>query len=282
MPASAELETPPQGAMVPAPFVVRRRRRETSDTWTLTLEPQSGEGIAPAPGQFTMLYAFGVGEVPISVSGTDGGKLVHTVRAVGAVSAAICAAKPGAVLGVRGPFGTVWPLREAAGRDVVVVAGGVGLAPLRTAVQTLERGHGDYGAVTLLYGGRTPGDLLFRGELEQWRRRGRLAVDVIVDAARPDWKGRVGVVPQLIEGARLDPASAVALVCGPEIMMTFSVTALLDRGIAPERIHLSMERNMRCAVGHCGHCQLGPTLVCRDGPVYSYDRLAELMEVREL
>jgi NAD(P)H-flavin reductase len=207
---------------------------------------------------------------------------VHTVRAVGAVSAAICAAKPGAVLGVRGPFGTVWPLREAAGRDVVVVAGGVGLAPLRTAVQTLERSHGNYGAVTLLYGGRTPGDLLFHGELEQWRRRDRLAVEVTVDAARPDWKGRVGVVPKLIEGARFDPHSAVALVCGPEIMMTFSVTALLDRGVAPERIHLSMERNMRCAVGHCGHCQLGPTLVCRDGPVYSYDRLAELMEVREL
>ena len=136
MPASAELEAPPTGAMVPAPFVVRRRRRETSDTWTLTLEPLQGEGISPAPGQFTMLYVFGVGEVPISVSGTDGGMLVHTVRAVGAVSAAICAAKPGAVLGVRGPFGTVWPLREAVGRDVVVVAGGVGLAPLRTAVQT--------------------------------------------------------------------------------------------------------------------------------------------------
>ena len=282
MPPSAELEAPPTGAMVPAPYRVCRRRRETSDTWTLTLEPLAGEGIAPEPGQFTMLYVFGVGEIPISVSGTEGGRLVHTVRAVGAVSAAICAAKPDAVLGVRGPFGTVWPLREAAGRDVVVVAGGVGLAPLRTAVRTLERGRGDYGAVTLLYGGRTPGDLLFRSELEQWRRRGMLAVDVTVDAAQSDWKGRVGVVPKLIKGANLDPGSAMALVCGPEIMMKFSVTALLDRGVAPERIHLSMERNMRCAIGHCGHCQLGSTLVCRDGPVYSYDRLAELIAVREL
>jgi len=282
MTASAELAAPPAGAMVPEPYRVRRRRRETSDTWTLTLEPIAGDGISPAPGQFTMVYAFGIGEIPISVSGIDDGYLVHTVRAVGAVSAAICAAKPGAVLGVRGPFGTAWPLSDALGHDVLVVAGGVGLAPLRTAVQSLERAREDYGEVTLLYGGRTPGDLLFRGELEQLRRRGRLSLDVTVDAARPGWTGKVGVVPKLIDAARFDPESVVALVCGPEIMMDFSVSALLDRGVVPERIHLSMERNMRCAVGHCGHCQLGPTLVCRDGPVYSYDRLAPLMEVREL
>ena len=268
--------------MVPQPFRVRRRRRETSDTWTLTLEPLAGEGISPAPGQFTMLYAFGVGEIPISVSGADDGLLVHTVRAVGAVSDAICASKPGAVLGVRGPFGNSWPLAEATGRDVVVVAGGVGLAPLRTAVQCLERTREDYGEVTLLYGGRTPGDLLFRGELEALRRRGKLSVDVTVDAARPDWEGKVGVVPKLIGGARFDPGSAIALVCGPEIMMHFTVAALIERGITPERIYLSMERNMRCGVGHCGHCQLGPTLVCRDGPVYSYEQLAARMEVREL
>jgi anaerobic sulfite reductase subunit B len=282
MTASAELAAPVAGAMVPEPYRVRRRRRETSDTWTLTLEPLAGEGISPAPGQFTMVYVFGIGEIPISVSGIDDGYLVHTVRAVGAVSAAICAAKPGAVLGVRGPFGTAWPLANALGHDVVVVAGGVGLAPLRTAVQSLERAREDYGEVTLLYGGRTPGDLLFRGELNQLRRRGKLRLDVTVDVARPDWTGKVGVVPKLIDGARFDPATAVALVCGPEIMMDFSVTALLDRGVVPERIYLSMERNMRCAIGHCGHCQLGPTLVCRDGPVYSYDRLAALMEVREL
>src|SRR5450755_4601152 len=156
MSAIAEPGAPPVRPMVPQPFRVRRRRRETADTWTLTLEPLSGEGIDPAPGQFTMLYAFGVGEVPISVSGTDGGRLIHTVRAVGAVSAAICSAKAGAVLGVRGPFGTRWPIGEAAGGDVVVVAGGVGLAPLRTAVQSLERTRKDYGEVTILYGGRTP------------------------------------------------------------------------------------------------------------------------------
>jgi NAD(P)H-flavin reductase len=282
MSARAELAAPAAGAMVPQPFRVIEREQETSDTWTLTLAPVAGDGIFPAPGQFTMIYAFGVGEIPISVSAADGERLVHTVRAVGAVSAAICAAQPGAVLGIRGPFGTSWPVRESAGRDVVVVAGGVGLAPLRMAVRALEHSRSDYGEVTLLYGGRTPEDLLFRDELDALRERAKLSVEVTVDAARPDWHGRVGVVPKLIEGASFDPASVIALVCGPEVMMHFSVIALRQRGVGPERIHLSMERNMRCAVGHCGHCQLGPMLICRDGAVFSYDRLEPLMGVREL
>ena len=282
MSAAPELAAPASGAMVPQPFRVRRRRRETADTWTLTLEPLAGAPISPSPGQFTMVYAFGVGEIPISVSGSHDGLLVHTVRAVGAVSAAICNAKQGAVLGVRGPFGTTWPVQDAVGHDVLVIAGGVGLAPLRTAVQTLERSREDYGEVTLLYGGRSPGDLLFRRELESLRRRGKLNVDVTVDAARPDWAGKVGVVPKLIDGAHFDPETVIALVCGPEVMMHFAVTALRERGVDAGQIYLSMERNMRCAVGHCGHCQLGPTLVCRDGAVYSYDTLEPLMGVREL
>jgi NAD(P)H-flavin reductase len=282
MSAAPELAAPASGAMVPQPFRVRRRRRETADTWTLTLEPLAGAPISPGPGQFTMVYAFGVGEIPISVSGSHDGLLVHTVRAVGAVSAAICNAKQGAVLGVRGPFGTTWPVQDAVGHDVLVIAGGVGLAPLRIAVQTLERSREDYGEVTLLYGGRSPGDLLFRRELESLRRRGKLNVDVTVDAARPDWAGKVGVVPKLIDGAHFDPETVIALVCGPEVMMHFAVTALRERGVDARQIYLSMERNMRCAVGHCGHCQLGPTLVCRDGAVYSYDTLEPLMGVREL
>jgi NAD(P)H-flavin reductase len=261
--------------MAPRPFRVVRRRRDTSDTWTLELEPVAGEPIAAGPGQFTMLYAFGIGEVPISVSGDRGGRLVHTVRAVGAVSRAICAARPGAVLGVRGPFGSEWP--DAA--DLVVVAGGIGLAPLRLAV---ERGLAGPGGVTLLYGARTPGDLLYTRELERWAARSGLRLDVTVDTAGPDWRGKVGVVPKLIAGAELDPGAAVALVCGPEVMMHFAARALLERGLPPERIHLSMERNMRCAVAHCGHCQLGPTLICRDGAVYRYDQLEQLLAVREL
>jgi|SRR5581483_5973040 len=280
-PAPSELHAAP-GAMAPRPFRVARRRRELRDTWTLELEPIGGDPLELEPGQFTMLYAFGIGEVPISVSGRIDGPLVHTVRAVGAVSRAICAARPGSVLGVRGPFGNAWPVGEAAGADVVVVAGGIGLAPLRPALYELLRRRGEYGEVALLYGSRTPADLLYRTELARLRGRFDLQVDVTVDSAEGGWRGKVGVVPKLVAGPRFDPASAVALVCGPEIMMHFTARALLERGLPPERIYLSMERNMRCGLGHCGHCQLGPTLICRDGPVYRYDELEQLMAVREL
>jgi anaerobic sulfite reductase subunit B len=266
----------------PRPFTVVRRRRETRDTWTLELAPAGGAAPRFAPGQFAMLYAFGIGEVPISVSGDCEGPLVHTVRAVGAVSQAICASRPGATLGVRGPYGNRWPVAESAGSDVVLVAGGIGLAPLRPAVHRILRGRGDFGEVSVLYGGRSPADLLYVRELERWRGRRDLQVEVTVDGADAGWHGKVGVVPKLIAGARFAPASTVALVCGPEIMMRFAAQALLERGVAPERIFLSMERNMKCGLGHCGHCQLGPTLICRDGPVYRYDELAPLMGVREL
>ncbi len=268
--------------MTPEPFRVVRRTQELSDTWTLELEPVSGEALAFAPGQFTMLYVFGVGEVPISVSGEAGGPLIHTVRAVGAVSEAICAAKPGDVLGVRGPFGNVWPVDEAVGADVVVVAGGIGLAPLRPAVLQVLGRRGEFGDVALLYGSRTPADLLYPDDLGSWRARFDLQVDVTVDSAEGGWLGKVGVVPKLISSARFDPDSTVAFVCGPEIMMHFAARGLRDRGVPADRIYFSMERNMRCGLGHCGHCQLGPTLICRDGPVYRYDEIADLMGVREL
>jgi NAD(P)H-flavin reductase len=231
-----------------------------------------------------MLYAFGVGEVPISTSGDhDGdGRLTHTIRAVGAVTRALCALEPGAVVGVRGPFGTEWPLDEATGGDLVVVAGGIGLAPLRPAVRHALARRDDYGAVSVLVGARTPQDLLFVHELEAWRGRLDVEVDVAVDAAAPGWHGRVGLVTTLIPGAVIDPPRASALVCGPEVMMTFVVRALVGRGVPLERIWVSMERNMRCAVGHCGHCQLGPTLICRDGAVFPAAAMTRLMEVREL
>ena len=265
-------------AMVPRPFRVTRRVRETSDTWTLTLEPVQGDPLAIEPGQFTMLYAFGVGEVPISVSGEPGGPLVHTVRAVGPVTEAICAAGSRTVLGVRGPLGNAWPL--GSGGDAVVVAGGIGLAPLRGVVYELVRRRGEFGEAALLYGGRTPADLLYPSELERWRET--LQVDVTVDAAEPGWEGRVGFVAKLVGSARFDPAATTAFVCGPEIMMRTSAEALLERGVAAERIWVSMERNMQCGVGLCGHCQLGPTLICRDGPVYRWDEVERLMAVREL
>lgn len=278
----APAETLAPGPMAPEPFRVTRRRRETADTWTLELEPLAGPRLEPDPGQFTMLYAFGIGEVPISVSGAAGAPLTHTVRAVGAVTEAICASRPGTVLGVRGPFGNAWPVADAAGSDLVVVAGGIGLAPLRPALCHALRHRGEYGEVALLYGSRTPDLLLYGAELQRWRGRFDLQVDVTVDTAESGWRGKVGVVPKLVGTARFDPRSTVALVCGPELMMRFAAGALLERGVPANRIYLSMERNMRCGLGHCGHCQLGPTLVCRDGPVYRYDELAPLLEVREL
>jgi NAD(P)H-flavin reductase len=268
--------------MTPVPMRVARRRRETHDTWTLELVPVDGPPIEPRPGQFTMLYAFGVGEVPISVSRTGARRLVHTVRAVGAVTEAICALRPGTELGVRGPYGNVWPIEEAVGADVVVVAGGIGLAPLRPAVYHVLGRRADYGATLLLYGARTPRDLLYRAELDRLGRRDDVDVRVTVDAADSDWRGKVGVVPKLVGEARFDAGSALALVCGPEVMMRYTAEALVERGVPPGRIFVSMERNMTCGLGYCGHCQLGPTLICRDGPVYRWDEIAPLMAVREL
>jgi anaerobic sulfite reductase subunit B len=270
------------GAFVPVPFRVAERRRDTADTWTLALEPVGG-GFAVAPGQFVMVYAFGVGEVPISVSGPPeqpGQPVVLTVRDVGAVTHAICASEPGSVLGLRGPLGNSWPVDAAEGGDVVVVAGGIGLAPLRPVVLHTLAHRDDYQNVWVLYGARTPQDLLYRDELEAWRYE--LGVDVTVDAADPSWTGGVGVVPALIARADFRPEAVTAFVCGPEVMIHFTVEALRARGVPDERIFLSLERDMRCGVGLCGHCQLGPTLICRDGPVYTQAQVARLMEVREL
>jgi NAD(P)H-flavin reductase len=270
--------------MVPAQFRVVERTRDTADTWTLELVPLDAAGTLPfEPGQFTMLGVPGSGEVPISISGDPDrpARLVHTVRAVGLATSAICAAAPGRVLGVRGPFGRAWPVEAAAGADVVVVAGGIGLAPLRPAILRLLARPERYGRIVVLYGSREPAQLLYPGELEEWRDRGA-EVAVTVDAADAAWTGRVGVVPKLVAGATFDPAGAVALVCGPEVMMRFAVTALRALGVAEDRVYLSMERNMQCGIGHCGHCQLGPSLVCRDGPVYTYEELAPWLAIPEL
>jgi NAD(P)H-flavin reductase len=267
------------GVMAPRPFRVERKRRETYDTWTLSLAPVRGEQLDVAPGQFTMLYAFGVGEVPISVSGAP---LVQTIRAVGPVTRALCAARPGTVIGVRGPFGTHWPVAEAKGSDLVVVAGGVGLPPVRPALYHALEHRADYGRVILLYGARTPADIVFRKEIEQWRSRMDLEVDVTVDAASADWRGKVGVVTTLIPRASIDPDSTVAFVVGPEIMMRFTARALIDAGLEPGQIWISMERSMKCGVALCGHCQFGPTLICRDGAVYPYPAIEPYLGVREL
>jgi NAD(P)H-flavin reductase len=272
-----------RGPLVPAQFTLVAKRQDTADTWTLELEPPSGERSRFYPGQFTMLSAFGSGEVPISISGDpgDGGRLVQTVRVVGLATRAICEVDPGQVLQVRGPFGRPWPVGEVGGADVLVLAGGIGLAPLRLAILALLADRSRYGRLMLLYGSRSPEQLLYPRELEEWSGRG-LEVEVTVDSAGPEWLGHVGVVPRLVRRAELDPAATVAMLCGPEVMMRFAVAALLERGIGTERIYVSVERNMQCGIGLCGHCQLGPTLVCRDGPVYPWSELERWLAIREL
>lgn len=271
--------------MVPSPFRVQRVWRETYDTFTLELEPANGAGgFSFAPGQFNMLYVFGVGEVPISISGdpTKPETLVHTVRSVGTLTRAIRRLKPGDVLGVRGPFGSQWPVEEAAGSDVVIVAGGIGLAPLRPVLYYLLSNREKYGSIALVYGARTLQDLLYKRELEKWRGHFELEVEVTVDTAVDNWRGNVGVVTTLIPRARFDPLHAVAMVCGPEVMMRFTLRELETRGIGPENIFISMERNMKCAIGFCGHCQFGPVFVCKDGPVFRYDQIQAFFAKREV
>jgi NAD(P)H-flavin reductase len=269
--------------MVPQIAHVRRRRHDAPDAWTLELEMADGAHFDYTPGQFNMLTAFGVGEAAISMSGDPAsGPLIHTIRAVGPVSRALTELGPGDPIGVRGPFGVGWPMAPAVGKDVVFVAGGLGLAPLRPAIYRVLAERERYGQVTLLFGARRPEDILFRHEVETWRARLDIEVDVTVDHAPSDWRGHVGVVTTLISRLELDPAKTLAMVCGPEVMMRFVALALADRGVAESDIYLSMERNMKCAIGHCGHCQLGPTLICRDGPVFTFERLKRLMTVKEL
>ncbi|MFD9123352.1 FAD/NAD(P)-binding protein [Kitasatospora sp. NPDC059571] len=262
---------------VPVPYRVASARPENADSVSLELVADAAPLPAFAPGQFAMVYAFGVGEVPISVSAIGSGTVTFTVRSVGAVSAALCGLGPGDVVGLRGPYGAGWNLDGAVGADVLVVAGGVGMAPLRPVVHRLL---GRAGRLCVLVGTRTPADLLFAEEVSAWHGRARVAVTV--DRPDPDWPGSVGVVTALLDRVGPGPRTGHALVCGPEVMMRRTAEALLDRGVPAGRIQLSLERNMRCGTGHCGHCQLGPLLLCRDGPVVDYRMSRRLLSVKEL
>jgi NAD(P)H-flavin reductase len=271
--------------MVPVPYAVRQVRRETPDTFTLLVEPQNGASLESyQPGQFSMLWSFGVGEVPISMSGdtADARRLVYTIRSVGQASRALVTATAGNSVGVRGPFGTSWPVDAARGRDVIIMAGGIGLAPLRPAIYRVLRNRSEYGRLIILYGTRRPRDLLFRKELAIWARQPETQVLTTVDSGGLEWRGHVGVVTTLFRYARLEPAKCVAMVCGPEIMMRFAARELRAQGVASSDIYLSMERNMKCAVGFCGHCQWGPHFICKDGPVFPYSRIRPLLEHHEL
>jgi NAD(P)H-flavin reductase len=274
----------PVVSMLPRPFRIAKVTHDLSDTFTVTLHAEDGAPFAFRPGQFNMLYVFGAGEVPISISGdsADPSSLVHTVRMVGPVTRAMGGLKAGGVIGVRGPFGTPWPVAGCYGDDLLIVAGGVGLAPLRPAIYQALAEREKFGRLIILYGARSPKEMLFSRELGRWRSRFDVKVRVTVDHAGAHWGGHVGVVTKLITDLEFDRQHGSALICGPEVMMRHAVDALEKRGLAPERIHVSMERNMKCAVGLCGHCQWGPHFVCRDGPVFRFADIARLFPITEL
>ncbi|GAA4192034.1 FAD/NAD(P)-binding protein [Microbispora amethystogenes] len=268
--------------MTPVVYRVRSRRPDRVDTVTLTLEPLRGDCPPFLPGQFTMLYAPGVGEIPVSISGRSrSGGYAQTIRAVGAVSAALCGKRPGEVVGVRGPYGHGWGVPAAAGLDVVVAAGGLGIAPLRPVVRALLAGRDRYGRVSVIAGARSPATLMYPRELARWSRQGA-DVQVIVDHPDHAWHGPVGLVTRLVDRIVFEPRRTHAFVCGPEAMMRATAEELLRRGVAPARVELSLERNMKCAVVRCGHCQFGPLFVCEDGPVLGYDRAGPMLAVAEL
>jgi len=270
--------------MMPEPWAVRRVVKETPDTFTLALEPSNGGQGEFQPGQFSMVWVCGVGELPISISGdpSDKRSLTYTVRSVGAATQALVSRKPGESLGIRGPFGTGWPVEAAKGRDVVVVAGGIGLAPLRPVIYDVLRQRSEYGRLVVLYGARSPRDILFRKELASWAKQKDTQVLSTVDYGGVSWRGRVGVVTSLFKFLRLQPSRTTVMVCGPEIMMRMVARELLTRGLAQEDLYLSMERNMKCAVGFCGHCQWGGYFICKDGPVFPYNRIAPVLDRYEL
>lgn len=276
---------PVDDPMRPVVHRVTALRVENDDTFTLELAPPAGHAPVPfRPGQFDMLYVFGVGEVPISISGDPDRPevLVHTTREVGAVTRAMRGLGVGEAIGVRGPFGSSWPVDAAEGRDVVLIAGGIGLPPLRPALYNVLARRERYGRVVLLYGARTPEDLLFRDELAAWRAQFDLEVHVTVDRATGGWRGNVGVCTPLVRRAPIDPRRTVAMVCGPEVMIRAACAELARRGVSPQDTFVSLERNMKCAVGLCGHCQLGPHLVCRDGPVFAVDQVEHLLDRGEV
>lgn len=269
-----------ENSYIPRLVQVEQNKPELADTVTLYFDMP--EGFSAQPGQFNMLYAPGVGEVPISISGdcAETRKLVHTVRDVGAVSKALCTAPAGTELGIRGPYGSWWPIEAAEGKDLVIMAGGIGLAPLRGVIYHALNHLDRFSSVWVLYGAREPGMILYPGELKSWQKQ--VNVLVTVDTASPGWAGQVGVVTRLVDQLDINIENSIAMLCGPEIMMRFCLQKLMQLGLDPANLYLSMERNMKCAIGFCGHCQYGPYFICKEGPVFSYSQVENIFQVREI
>jgi len=256
--------------LTPTPAEIINIIPETPDTKTFYFKPKA-KLEEPKPGQFTEIYIPGVGEAPVSVSGMESdGVIIQTVRSIGTLTEYLFKLGRGDLIGIRGPYGKGWPIEKLKDKDVLIVGGGIGLAPLRPVIKEVERNRRDYGRLSILYGARNPSLLLYRYEFDEYRKIPNSELLLTVDRADETWTGNVGVVTQLIPKASVDPRNAVALVCGPEIMMRFTVKALEKQGFKGNQIYLSLERRMKCGVGLCGHCQVGPYFVCRNGPVFPY------------
>jgi NAD(P)H-flavin reductase len=257
---------------------------EGVSTFALRLiDPEVQKRFHWQPGQFNMLYVPGYGEAAISMSSdveSSGGLVIHTIRHAGSVTRATSRLKIGDVVGLRGPFGSAWPLKEMQGMDVVIACGGIGLPPLRGALYSIIREREKYGKITLLYGARTPKDLLYPNEYDDWIKAG-IEVQSTVDRGDESWSGRVGVVPMLFYHVRVDPHKSIVIACGPEIMMRFVIYESLARRIPADHIFLSLERNMKCGQGFCGHCQMGPYFICKDGPIFPFNLLGPYINVEE-
>ena len=278
------MTSPESTEMVMTTAVLKEKWSETPDTITYGFKLNDGRGPADfKPGQFNMLYVYGAGEVPISVASSKGeGLLKHTIRSVGRVTSVIPKIKVGEPIGLRGPYGSCWPTEKAYGKQLVLIAGGLGLAPLRPVVLDSLRETKMFREIKILYGAKTPQDLLFRPEYIGWRREMGAEFLVTVDKGDERWSGNIGVVTALLNKIDILPDETIAFVCGPEMMMKFSITELLKKHVAEESIYVSLERNMQCGIASCGHCQMGPFFVCEDGPVFSFARVKKFFARGEL
>lgn len=271
-----------ENKFIPIPFTIKKVNKNTSDVHTVEITPNDKTKLSFKPGQFNMLYIFGIGEIPISISGDEKNQnsFFHTTKSFGAVSHKLNKLKSNISIGVRGPFGTAWPLDKAIKKDVILVAGGIGIAPLRPVIYHIINHRKKFGEVTLLFGAKAPQDIIYKNELSKWSSM--IKVIIAVGSADNKWKGNVGAVTKFISQAKFNPKNSISMLCGPEIMMRFAIRELIKPGMKEEDIYLSMERNMKCAVGFCGHCQYGPEFICKDGPVFSYKKIKNIFGVKEI
>jgi NAD(P)H-flavin reductase len=267
----------PPDALVPEPaeIVEKRSFGPHLHAYRLRLlDPSARPRFDFQPGQFNMVYVLGVGEVAISISSDpEEETLEHTIRVVGRTTQVIERLGVGDVLGLRGPYGVGWPLQEARWKDVLVVTGGLGCAPVTGAIDYLFRRRASYGRVTILHGVKKPADLVFRERFDAWRRSPDTRVMLTSDEPDRTWHDHTGVVTELFHEVEIEPSRTVLLMCGPEVMMRYAAQILAARGLPEERMYVSLERNMRCAIGLCGHCQLGPHFLCKDGPIFQLSRI---------